>query len=192
MVSPCQCRGTAEYIHKTCLEEYIRYFPDSVCRVCKFQMVQRDIYLFFSHVLLFFWLSLFISFSKVPYYTKLFYTGLLVFVFFTSISRKLVGHGSLFLAFVLSCVFAVVDGPNLTKLILAIGVIATFVTIGFYVPVEHLMLIATVCLAALYATVLTIFVSVSTDPFMSAYFIGFIAMSWILATRLRPPFAAIT
>lgn len=34
MVAPCRCRGTAEFIHTTCLEEYLRYYPNNRCTVC--------------------------------------------------------------------------------------------------------------------------------------------------------------
>lgn len=35
MRMPCQCRGTAAYIHRVCLEKYIQHYPDGICRVCK-------------------------------------------------------------------------------------------------------------------------------------------------------------
>lgn len=35
LLTPCLCRGTAAYIHQSCLDEYIRYYPDRTCRVCK-------------------------------------------------------------------------------------------------------------------------------------------------------------
>lgn len=34
MVEPCRCRGTMAYIHPLCLENYIRHYPDGICRVC--------------------------------------------------------------------------------------------------------------------------------------------------------------
>jgi hypothetical protein len=32
--SPCHCRGTSKFIHRTCLDQYIQYYPDRICRVC--------------------------------------------------------------------------------------------------------------------------------------------------------------
>lgn len=34
LLSPCRCRGTSSYIHRTCLDRYIQYYPDRICRVC--------------------------------------------------------------------------------------------------------------------------------------------------------------
>jgi hypothetical protein len=34
LLTPCRCRGTSSYIHRSCLDEYIRYYPDRICRVC--------------------------------------------------------------------------------------------------------------------------------------------------------------
>ena len=34
LLVPCRCRGTSSYIHRSCLDQYIRYYPDRICRVC--------------------------------------------------------------------------------------------------------------------------------------------------------------
>lgn len=35
MISPCRCRGSVAYIHRGCLQQYIQYYPDGICRVCR-------------------------------------------------------------------------------------------------------------------------------------------------------------
>ena len=35
MISPCRCSGSAAFIHRNCLQQYIHHYPDGVCRVCK-------------------------------------------------------------------------------------------------------------------------------------------------------------
>lgn len=42
MLSPCQCRGTAAYVHQRCLERYFQFYPDGICRVCMGQIVYFD------------------------------------------------------------------------------------------------------------------------------------------------------
>lgn len=34
MVTPCNCRGSVAYIHDDCLQEYLSYYPDRMCRIC--------------------------------------------------------------------------------------------------------------------------------------------------------------
>lgn len=40
LVSPCHCRGTSSHIHRTCLDQYIQYYPDRICRVCHTRLVR--------------------------------------------------------------------------------------------------------------------------------------------------------
>jgi len=35
MLSPCGCSGTQAYIHYDCMIQYLRHFPDGICRVCR-------------------------------------------------------------------------------------------------------------------------------------------------------------
>lgn len=35
LISPCQCRGSAAFIHRRCLLQHIDHYPDGICRVCK-------------------------------------------------------------------------------------------------------------------------------------------------------------
>jgi hypothetical protein len=34
MISPCRCRGTSQFSHRSCLDRYFTYYPDRICRVC--------------------------------------------------------------------------------------------------------------------------------------------------------------
>lgn len=42
MLQPCQCRGTSAYVHRRCLERYLYFYPDGICRVCLGQIVYYD------------------------------------------------------------------------------------------------------------------------------------------------------
>lgn len=70
MSNPCNCSGSAEYIHDECLREYLLYYPDGICRVCQTRMKVRnpnDIWILFE---LFVGLMTLISFSEVPLLVK--------------------------------------------------------------------------------------------------------------------------
>jgi E3 ubiquitin-protein ligase DOA10 len=34
MLTPCNCRGSVACIHDDCLQEYLTYYPDRMCRIC--------------------------------------------------------------------------------------------------------------------------------------------------------------
>jgi hypothetical protein len=35
LLRPCRCSGTIAYVHRACLDTYLLYVPDEVCRVCR-------------------------------------------------------------------------------------------------------------------------------------------------------------
>ncbi len=35
LISPCKCKGTIKYVHKSCLNESLKYFPNRPC-ICGF------------------------------------------------------------------------------------------------------------------------------------------------------------
>lgn len=66
MSSPCNCAGSAEYIHNECLREYLLYYPDGICRVCQTRMKLRDINDIWIACEIVFGLTMLIIFSEVP------------------------------------------------------------------------------------------------------------------------------
>ena len=106
LLTPCQCRGTASYIHRACLDQYIQYYPDRICRVCQrpfdayesprefaicwVMIVTLSLFLFLSRTRLLVKLSLFATLSLACLYflrrnlwatTPLVFVGILVMIF---------------------------------------------------------------------------------------------------------------
>ena len=184
MIAPCECRGTAKFIHKTCLQQYIRHFPDGVCSVCKNGMIPMNKF----QILFYLWFFLLISLSTVPLQTKLFYGVLITLVFLYTPVRNLASYWML----LVSLPFIVVDKTYIVILTLITGVLAGLFTINHYIPIHYLMLTMSVCITSLYATILALYVVSNTDVYITACFIGFVALLWRIVLHLRPPLDAIT
>jgi hypothetical protein len=82
-VSPCQCIGTAAFIHQECLNTYFTYYPDRICRVCMTQM--ECIYDPVLSYIVFGMLGVTITYSGIDVFLKLGILSVLlsVFVYYT-------------------------------------------------------------------------------------------------------------
>ena len=188
MIAPCNCRGSAEFIHKACLEEYIRHFPDSVCRVCRMTMIHIDYYQLFSQIILCCWLIGLLFLSQISIHTKLVYLLMtIVLSGFMSI-RKIFPYTLIFLLFGVSLFMNVAYARDVVKLSIVLGVLSMFATISYYIPPQYVLMLFIITISSLYATLLLIFIATHTDPYMSAFFVGFIGLAWYTCVRLRQPF----
>lgn len=188
MVAPCNCRGSAEFIHKTCLEEYLRHFPDGVCRVCRENMLSADTYIIFTQVLLFCWLMGLLGMSHIPSHTKILYISMTLALLTFMGVRKLASYPVMFLIFGMTFLVNFVYVADLIKLVIILGCLTGTATIVYYIPPQHVFMIALIGILTLYGTLLTLFIATRTDVYMSAYFVGFIGLGWYTCVRLRPPF----
>lgn len=136
LLQPCRCRGTAAYIHPACLTQYIHYYPDRVCRICRTQLsVPLD-----PESLVLLWLLgsgltglLFLSNARVI--TKI---GLVAYVGAVSLyyaRNGLLSRSAVGMALILICMF-VTGGDALAKgLILStLMLLAAFVSAAITIP----------------------------------------------------------
>lgn len=188
MVAPCSCRGSAEFIHTTCLEEYLRHFPDGVCRVCRSLMGYTDFYELFSQIVIYCWLVGLLFLSEIPVHTKIVYLFMtLVLMTFMSV-RRMFSYPLIFLVFSLSSMLIVVYGADVIKLVIIVGVLMGIATIGYYIPPQFVFLLSAIVVSAIYATLLMLFIATHTDPYMTGFFVGFVGLFWYACVRLRQPF----
>ena len=187
MIAPCQCIGSAEFIHKACLEEYIRHFPDSVCRVCRTNMVFVDHYQLITQFVLYCWLMGLLFLSQISIHTKLVYLFMTLALMTFMNVRKMFSYILVFLIFGTCLLMNVVYTKDIQKFSLVIGTITTLATISYYIPPQHVFMLFIIVMSGLYATLLVTFIATHTDPQMSAFFIGFIGLCWYTCVRLRQP-----
>lgn len=192
MIAPCQCRGSAEFIHKTCLEEYFRHFPDGVCGVCRTKMYHHKHleYVTGLHVLFCLWFLYLLCATTVALRVKFLYLAGLILLFFYLRSTR-VFHPSLFLVFFLSFLTLVVEPQYLLKLVMSIGLATAIVTIGYYIPPHYMFILYAISLLVVYMTTIAIYVITTSDQYMASFFVGFASMIWFSFIKLRPPFDAI-
>lgn len=187
MISPCECRGSARFIHQQCLKEYLRHYPDGLCRVCRTSMISVYEYEIILQIALFTWMAYLITGASVPLHTKGLYMAMLVPLFLT----RMFSYGVIVLTATISLALFVVEPSHMIHSIIFFCVIGVFMTISQYVPPQYILIAATIMLSALYACVLTIYIATTTDPFMLSYFGGFLSLLWVFFTNMRPPFHAI-
>lgn len=136
LVVPCQCRGTASYIHRTCLEQYIHYYPDRICRVCRthfnYYDQPREVFLgWFLMVVLTF--LLFFSSSKLIVKLILFLATSLLYLYF--LRRNLFDITSAFSITVLVILFLPGGHPSAIYIwILILGLLAFVYTLMQFLP----------------------------------------------------------
>jgi hypothetical protein len=172
MTSPCNCSGSAEHIHIECLQEYLLYYPDGVCRVCQTHMKFRnpmDIWIVFE---LFIGMLLLIEFSEVDVRVKivsmLFVIGTLYFYYtYHLLDTFIVKLLSVLPVFLLLGGFDSDKGFGMTVVLVVFLSIAYIIQI---IPFSHLLFVAVVAMVATYilsvSYVLLQFVGIWTNILM--------------------------
>lgn len=188
MVSPCDCRGSGEFIHAQCLTEYLRHYPDGICRVCRRTMLSAHEYEILLQILLYMWLCFLITLANVPLTTKGMYMAMMTPVFLRS---TVLSIKSMMVVSAISFILFCLQATELIHTIIGIAIVGALATLTFYIPPQYLIMFATIGLSALYACILTIFIATTTDLYMRSFFGGFITIVWLVLVNLRPPFPAI-
>lgn len=147
-----------------------------------------DGYELFTQIMIYCWLMGLLFVSQIPAHTKLVYfTMTLALLTFMSV-RRMFSYVVVFSVFGVSLLVALAYTADIVKLITLIGCLMGVATTGYYIPPQFVFLLAVIIVLTLYATLLTVFVATHTDPFMTGFFIGFMALFWYTCVRLRPPF----
>ena len=79
IISPCNCKGSIGYVHKTCLEQWIQTSHSNKCPICKIEYAKKTIYsgIFFPGLtaLILDYNKKFVDYCKMP----LFIVGICVY-----------------------------------------------------------------------------------------------------------------
>lgn len=188
-LAPCVCRGTSQYTHEVCLQRYLRYYPDRMCRVCNTRMeyesrLDRVLPCIFVPVL-----AVLLMSSEAPPAAKavlfLSLLGLSALFAVESVFTTGTAIGSLMLG---SLVLCVRHDPTLTLRTLGVLGTAMFVwTLVQYVDPYLLLAIFTCTLTVLYTTLFAMAMSVQLDGIALAVFVVQAYLIWTSILQLRPP-----
>jgi hypothetical protein len=192
LVSPCLCRGSAEYIHKECLERYIQHYPDGICRVCltPFEVAQKN--------------------QLSAYYT--FCIAFVAFILFLmSPSVHLISKVLLFI--LMSCVLSVYWRMNWYTPLIVLSSIAIMLMFGFqsafrysnrepilifvsmlliytlflYIPQPYLMFLMVIVMVCCYTYLVLMIALENLDAQMTGLFFVTVFLLWNVVTIVRPP-----
>lgn len=191
MVSPCQCRGTARYIHRQCLDRYIDHYPDGVCRVCLTPFVYSSPKRVWSGITTGIMLLVMVATSVAPIGFKIIYLGVVIAVLFLYIVRNLFTP---FIALVVGVVYILLGfGMNAEVnlwTIIAVAAMCMIYTMFRYIPQPYILLMLAIVILTLYAVALLIFVLQAlgnVDPVFTALFTSLLFLVWCGILHIRPP-----
>jgi len=188
LLSPCRCRGTASYIHRACLDQYIQYYPDRICRVCRhpfdrydstrefaicwLMIVMMSLFLFVSSARLLVKLALFGGFSLASLYflrrnlwatTPIVFLGVLILLF-------LPGSNS-------SAVY---------MFLTAIGAVALVYTLARQIPMIIVLRVVVTLMVGAYVGFLTILTYTILDTPAFTVYISVLYLFWFAWVHDNP------
>ncbi len=194
LVSPCVCTGSSAFIHEDCLNRYMEYFPDGVCRVCLVKMrvqVNPEIGPALGAVML---SAIILNNAAIPLVVKFsFLVTTVVLV------RGLGMAGLLSMKFLLMLsgmslmlVAAQHDVHSLIAINMLVLLIGTLMTLGLYVEMEGVMACAVASVAYVYAVFMILRVLFDMDVWTNIAAMNTIFMGWyIWYTARQPVFAPV-
>ena len=188
MVSACLCRGTSQYTHEACLQRYITYNPDRICRVCNARMEyvsphERVLPCLFVPIL-----AGFVMTSSAGFAAKmLLMIGLLglsslfavypVFTKGTAVASLLIG----------SLILCIHRDTQVTLVLLGIlGIVALLRTLFHYVDAALLLLVAVCTFAISYTVFFAMAMSVHLDAIAHSILVIQLFLLWNSVLHLRP------
>ena len=180
LLSPCLCRGSASYIHRTCLDQYIQYYPDRICRVCRTRFPNypspREATLCWIVFVSLVTLLIVSSARLIAKFALLTAIGALSFFF---LRRNLFNTTPLVLLTIIALLFLPGNHPAAAHSWLAIlGGIAFAYTIVYEMPIDILLMIVVKTLIGAYSGFLIFFAYHALDPAAFTVFLSVFYLAW--------------
>jgi hypothetical protein len=185
MMSPCLCNGTSRYIHDYCIDQYIHYYPDRICRVCKEELKYTSVLdwaLFYvmmgSYIVL-----LFLSSVELQFKFGLVCLGTILFVIYS--------HYGLFQRMfivrmiLLNTIFILLQGHVYTTI--GFTAFATLYTLSRYIPLDTLIFATMILYGGLYMGFMAYVVAKDSDIYASALFVAILYLISNLFLNFHPP-----
>lgn len=180
LIAPCRCRGTSSYIHRDCLEKYIQYYPDRICRVCHSPFTPfRTTYDVVYAVGVLFVLAclIFCSSSRILVKCALFAAVSLVTLYFFAMnlfSKTPV----LFLGVLLLLFLAGGHPAAVTMWLIVLGLLAFVCILSLHVPAIFILAMFVTLLMATYVGFFTLLAYRNLDPPAFSVYIGILYLVW--------------
>lgn len=188
MITPCKCRGSAMYIHRDCLDEYIQYYPNRKCMVCQASFDYRPPHEKLIIVCFFIFLFLALYASAVSFLVK-FYLFTMVTSILAITSYYDCLNSDVTMTALSACVVCSV-APTHHFLIFAclmFTIIATLHTISRFVPMQYLCFVMGIFAIAGYAMLFIVSLMGLLDAPATAIIFTSMYLTWLLWVRQHPP-----
>jgi hypothetical protein len=187
MVSPCNCRGTSAFIHRSCLEEYYIHYPDRICRVCHQKMMystEADVLL---TQLFFVWGVSLIWFSASPFLSKLVYGLTLLCTMIFATSQKFLTASSIIFVMSIASMFLFMEYEATLASICFLIALGCIYTMGLYVSPQAMLVVISILLVGLYIGLFAVVVATHVDPYLTAFYVTFVFLIWSCVLHIRRP-----
>ena len=180
LLTPCQCRGTASYIHRTCLDQYIRYYPDRICRVCRDHFPRYvSTYELRIGALAVGALITLLLISSARLLVKVALFASLSALSFYFVRRNLFTTTPLVFLSILALLFLPGGNPSAVYLwFIILGGIAFVYTLGQHLPAMLLLRILVTAMTAAYTGFFVVLAYVTLDPSAFVVFLSVLYLSW--------------
>lgn len=189
MIAPCMCSGTSAYIHEECFQRYLEYYPDRVCRVCKYRVPGPIVFSADTFVFLVMatWMVILLLMSPVAEHYKLLYfcmlVSILVFANMTNAFRGVFGVAIT----VISFLFTFLEPILAVQFVVLLGLVGIIGVMFLYIPPEVMLMFVTILLVGSYSILLVSFFALKQDTFLTAFMVPFMLILWACVIRARPP-----
>ena len=186
MMAPCACRGTAMYIHRRCLDEHTRYYPDRMCSVCKTYMKREfptsEVMSLMTMMVMFGAMAAVSTAHPLTKTVGLLSLGIVTLGF--SMRNCLTQDVITFaVGLCVICLFATALLPAILLLVL----FGCLYTLGRYIPPAYLFVLAAVALVGLYVAVFMASIIAYVDSYMTSIVFVTLSMAWYGWLKLHPP-----
>lgn len=180
LVTPCNCRGSSAYIHQACLDRYIQYYPDRICRVCRghFPPVETPMEVGLCWVL-FLGMAIALLVSQVTLPVKIFLFGLGFFLCAYLLHRRLLDSTPM--TFIAILAILILPGGHslaMTTWLVVIGILAVLYTLARQIPPFLLLSIVVTLMLAGYAAFLTTFAYHALDSPAFTVYLSILYLMW--------------
>lgn len=192
MIAPCMCSGTSAYIHEECFQRYLDYYPDRVCRVCKYRVPGTITFSADTIVFLFMatWMVILLLMSPVAEHYKLLYfcmlISILIFANMTNSFRGVFGIA----VTVVSFLFTFLEPILAVQFVVLLGLLGIIGVMFLYIPPEVMLMFVTILLVGSYSILLVSFFALKQDTYLTAFMVPFMLILWACVIQARPPLRA--
>jgi len=189
LLTPCRCRGTSAYIHRDCLLEYIRHYPDRICRVCQCPFLHvtdpRD---FTTMLCVVFLMGVFLLLSQIRLIAKIALLAVSWVCMGYYLRQGIFPSANRMVLTCLAILFLPGGSMEATYIFLwVLGGLLTLYTLCRYVPPFFLLFIVVIGLVATYIGFMTFMLYHTLDSYGFTVYLMCVYLLWSVCMVEHPP-----